>query len=632
MTATESKRHACLEPGLSPEQLQPGTRIRKSKAGRWRALVLLAVNLAIVGHFAHWWTSGETLSPLEPSESMAFSKEGIVNAGLIFFALTIVGTLIFGRWFCGWACHIVALQDASYWLLKKLRLRPRHVDLGVLGWVPWLAFIYMFLMPIAYRLVIGLGLAKSELALTTTDFWATFPDWLTAVLTCLVVGFAMVWFLGSKGFCSYGCPYGGIFGLADQLAPLRIRVTDACSGCGHCTAVCTSNVQVHQEVRDWKTVVDSACMKCMDCVSVCPKDALYVGWGAPAVLTKSRATSAPAPKSSKRAAWVELALLAGFFAATMFVFLVSNPRQFDLLGPMVLVLTAFSVLVALPFRGKSRRRGEYTVAEEIVLALAFLFAMQGIHGQHITVHLPGSEAIVFPFLFALGLSATLAYLLVQAWRVLRRSNLSLQRIALRTNGRVQPAGVVLNGLAIGLVGLLGWSGWSRAGDVRAEYRELVAQREEAQSHERNARVAQEHFNRGLAAADKERLEEALGEFRAAVEAAPAFIQARENMAGMLCALGRFREGIEQYQIALKQNPGDADTHAYVARAYLAMNDLKSARVELEKAVELAPERAELHAALGEVCGALGDRECAEREEKRVRELLEAAQNGNANGK
>src|SRR5947207_15667734 len=31
-------------------------------------------------------------------------------------------------------------------------------------------------------------------------------------------------------------------------------------------------------------VVDPGCMKCMDCVSVCPNDALYFGFGKPTLL------------------------------------------------------------------------------------------------------------------------------------------------------------------------------------------------------------------------------------------------------------------------------------------------------------------------------------------------------------
>src|SRR5205823_5286933 len=62
-----------------------------------------------------------------------------------------------------------------------------------------------------------------------------------------------------------------------------------CEHCGHCTAVCTSNVRIHEEVRDFGMVVDPGCMKCMDCVSVCPNDALYFGFSRKVERPKRRA-------------------------------------------------------------------------------------------------------------------------------------------------------------------------------------------------------------------------------------------------------------------------------------------------------------------------------------------------------
>ena len=115
-----------------------------------------------------------------------------------------------------------------------------------------------------------------------------FLTWGMAIPFLGVCGFACVYFLGAKGFCTYGCPYGGFFFPADRLAVGRIRVTDACEHCGHCTAVCTSNVRVHEEVRDYGMVVDPGCMKTMDCISVCPNDALYFGFGTPALLARAR--------------------------------------------------------------------------------------------------------------------------------------------------------------------------------------------------------------------------------------------------------------------------------------------------------------------------------------------------------
>lgn len=285
--------------------------------GGRRALVLVLVHVLLLAHMAWWLWRREALSPLEPSESMAFAKEGIVNAGLVLFALAALATLVFGRYFCGWACHLVALQDGCRWLLLKLGLRPAPLRSRLLKWVPIAAFSYMFLLPYALRWWEGIpqpGVTKYEW--TTTAFWQTFPGWGVGIATLLLCGFALVWFLGSKGFCIYGCPYGALFGAADAFAPGRIRVSDACEGCGHCTAVCTSEVRVHQEVREFGMVVDPGCMKCMDCVSACPHEALSFGFGAPAAFAPRRAPAAPRPASLPLA--LDLALLL-VFAGSFFV-------------------------------------------------------------------------------------------------------------------------------------------------------------------------------------------------------------------------------------------------------------------------------------------------------------------------
>jgi ferredoxin len=148
-----------------------------------------------------------------------------------------------------------------------------------LVFVPFAAAFYMFVWPSLARAIEGVEFAGMRAHCRTDDFWATFPGPGIAVLTLLVDGFLIIYLMGAKGFCTYGCPYGAVFGLVDRAAKGRIRVTDACEGCGHCSAVCTSNVLVHLEVARFGQVVDSGCMKCMDCVSVCPKDALYFGFG-----------------------------------------------------------------------------------------------------------------------------------------------------------------------------------------------------------------------------------------------------------------------------------------------------------------------------------------------------------------
>ena len=233
---------------------------------------------------------GQTVSPIEPSESMYTLQNGAINAGFIFFTLAILATMIFGRFVCGWGCHIVALQDFCGWLMKKAGLRPKPFRSRLLIFVPLIVALYMFVWPTVSRYLTKPPteplIPEWTNHLITSDYWATFPSVAVAIPFLFICGFMTVYFLGSKGFCTYACPYGGFFGLADQIAPGKIRVTDACNQCGHCTSVCTSNVLVHAEVEKYGMVVDPGCMKCMDCVSVCPNDALYFGFGKPAIAVK----------------------------------------------------------------------------------------------------------------------------------------------------------------------------------------------------------------------------------------------------------------------------------------------------------------------------------------------------------
>lgn len=350
--------------------------VRKSTVSRKRAYVLIGVHVLIGLHFLHWGLTGRSISPVEPSESMEAFELGRVNAGFLLFVTLIASTLVFGRWFCGWGCHIVALQDLSGWLLTRVGLKPRPLRSRLLVLAPWVVAGHMFLWPQIEHWLDPVqkplpSVAEWQLALHSDDLWRTFPKWIMAPTTLIVVGFLIVWWLGAKGFCTHGCPYGAFFTLADRIAPVRIKVTDACDGCGHCTNVCTSNVRVHEEVAKHKRIVDPGCMKCLDCVSVCPKDALYVGVAAP----KPFATS----------------------------------------------------------QQRIRARADFTWPEEIVLAVVALVATQWVfRGAWF------GEGV--PLLLAVGLGVITAVLTLLTWRLLRRSDMSFQHTVLKQGGRFTRAG------------------------------------------------------------------------------------------------------------------------------------------------------------------------------------------------
>ncbi len=372
--------------------------IGRSKMGPRRAAVLIAVHVVMVGHAIHYMAAGRTLSPIEPSESMYALELGQVNAGFIFFAAALLATLVFGRFVCGWGCHLVAYQDLCGWIMKKLNVRPRPFRTRILIFVPLGLALYMFVYPTVKRLVFPPARAAFpgfSNHVMTMDFWKTFPGPVFAILTVLVCGFAVVYVLGSKGFCTYACPYGGFFGLFDKLAVGKILVSDACEQCGHCTATCTSNVRVHEEVKLYGMVVDPGCMKCLDCVSVCPTNALRFGFGRPSV-TRRR------PETPLR------------------------PRRYD-----------------------------FTLAEEIAVAVVFMGSMLALRGLY-----DGP-----PLLMSVCLAAMSAYLALKLYRVVRDPTVRIQNLRIKTAGLLGRSGwvfAILTSLWFVFIAHSGFVQWHRA--------------------------------------------------------------------------------------------------------------------------------------------------------------------------
>ena len=199
-------------PVLSNEPLgghtPKGSRTPHSTMGWKRATVLGFIQLLMLVHVAVWLWTGSTFRPIEPSESIETAKDGIITVGTLFFVAALASTAILGRWFCGWGCHIVMLQDLCGHLMKRVGIRPKLFRSRLLLWLPLCLAVYMFLWPLFYRFAIA-PFTREDLVwpgftsnLVTTDFWATFPGWMMAVPFLLVCGFLTVYLLGAKGYCT----------------------------------------------------------------------------------------------------------------------------------------------------------------------------------------------------------------------------------------------------------------------------------------------------------------------------------------------------------------------------------------------------------------------------------------------
>lgn len=418
MSTPSTPAKSCT-PGARPGDLalpvlpRPNT-ARASRMSRWRAAVLIAIHVAIVAHIIQWLVTGSTISPIEPSEAMYTIELGKLNAGFVTFVIALLSTVLFGRFFCGWACHVVALQDLCAHVMSKLGVRPKPWRTRLLPWWTALIGFYMFLWPAFKRHLLfpslqGLGLHRpiwlKDVAefpglsshFVVTNFWDTFAPWPVAIAFLIVCGFATVYFLGSKAFCTYACPYGGFFAPLDRISVGRIVVSDACNSCGHCTAACSSNVRVHQEIKEFGKIVDPGCMKCLDCVSVCPNDALSFRFAAPAVFTGRKSPVAHELPAAPR-------------------------PKYDLLLWEEIVLFVLGIALFLGFRQMLN---------------------------------------MIPLLMAAGLAIITTFLVWSLWRMVRDPNVRIQNAQLRLRGVWRPSGFVFAALTLVLVGAASWSGLVR---------------------------------------------------------------------------------------------------------------------------------------------------------------------------
>jgi polyferredoxin len=523
---------------------------RKSRTARWRAIALVVLNLLMIAHIIQWRFTGRTISPIEPSESMFTLQSGAVNAGFIFFILAILATLIFGRFVCGWGCHILALQDFCAWLLEKIGLKPKQFRSRLLVFVPIIVALYMFVFPTAYRFFMK---PKNETLipqftnhLITDNFWATFPPVAVAVPFLFICGFMTVYFLGSKGFCTYACPYGGFFNLADKISPGKIRVTADCNQCGHCTAVCTSNVLVHAEVKQYGMVVDSGCMKCMDCVSVCPNDALYFGFGKPAISVQKTIAK------NYSLTWIEE-------IAAVFVFAASFLAVWDVyqLVPMLMALGIAAVTMFLVlrtwkllqandlsfYRFNLKANGKIKKSGFVFLIFTVLWTGLNAHSGFVHYHESAGakafENLRIPDELALAQTNPDSWLSPGD-----RSNISEGKKHLQT---ATDFGLFANGTALPK---LAWFEYLSGNTEQSV--ELLGK---AAENQQGQAKALSFYYRGAILNRSGQFDQALINFDQALAERADLILAREERGESLWQLGRKPEAVADWKDAVKQNPG-----------------------------------------------------------------------------
>jgi len=181
----------------------------------------------------------------------------------------VLGPLVFGRLWCGWAC----------WTLMVLDLLPFQRSGGRLpgGWEGVRYLHFLASLGLVVLLWAGFGYGRHVTFGSPTGLaWMLAGN---ALYYAAGVGMAVA-LRDNRAFCKYLCPVPVFQKATARFSLLKIRGdAAACDGCGACETMCPMDIRILEYLQSGERVLSTECMLCQTCVTVCARDALRVSLG-----------------------------------------------------------------------------------------------------------------------------------------------------------------------------------------------------------------------------------------------------------------------------------------------------------------------------------------------------------------
>ena len=182
---------------------------------------------------------------------------GVFEAAVVHFLVAkILGPLMFGRGWCGYACWTAMVLDL---LPYKTPQNPRK---------NWGYIRYVMFLVILCGMVSLFILKLSNLDLIIYYLF------IAGNLAYYAVGIILAYKLkDNRAFCKYVCPITVFLKISYYFSLLRVKVDeDLCVDCGNCIKSCPMNVDILDNSRKRENATE--CILCLNCIHSCSKDAL----------------------------------------------------------------------------------------------------------------------------------------------------------------------------------------------------------------------------------------------------------------------------------------------------------------------------------------------------------------------
>ena len=130
-----------------------------------------------------------------------------------------------------------------------MNIKPKTIDSKLVTFLPLLILMHLYIIP--NLLFAGSSNWNMSIKINEPSIWAFLPGTIIGILTFIIDGFLIVYFLGRKGFCRFICPWGAFLKLPNSLALFKVRKTGICTNCHACTDSCPIGIDVNYEINEY---------------------------------------------------------------------------------------------------------------------------------------------------------------------------------------------------------------------------------------------------------------------------------------------------------------------------------------------------------------------------------------------
>lgn len=188
-------------------------------------------------------------------------------------------TIIFGRFFCGYACAFGTLGDLLYmfsaFVQKKTKKKLPKIPEKAGSYFRKIK--YLILAGVVVTCLLGVydkfrGSSPWDVFSRLTSLQLPGRAYLVGSIILLLIMVGMIW--EERFFCKYLCPMGAVFSLLPILpVSLYRRDRESCiNGCSACKRQCPVSLDIDGDTKD-----SGECIQCNQCLTACPKENIHTG-------------------------------------------------------------------------------------------------------------------------------------------------------------------------------------------------------------------------------------------------------------------------------------------------------------------------------------------------------------------